>query len=534
MITNSIPSLPCSVSSGLNLPDQTTAQSSLVTAATGLGKTVIMGMLAGSWPVGRVMMISHRFELNQQAIKSFERIANCHVDLEQASYRADQRFEKSHIVVASVQTLTSKAKGRYRMERFDPAEFGLLMIDEAHRAAAASYRRVVDYFRSENPAIKIVGVTATPDRLDRVGLGCVFDTVVGKLDILWGIEHGWLVPVEQKFVRVDGLDLSQVKTTGGDLDEKQLARVLEIEQNLHAMAEPIVDVCGDDKQAIVFAASVQQSKRLAELIRDYITRKTGSECDLTRAIHLDGSLDPMHPARRQVVSDFKNGRIQFLVNCSVATEGFDAPGVKVIAIGRPTKSRALYVQMLGRGTRPLPGVVDGVLTPTDRRAAIAASAKQSMTVLDFVGQAGRHNLVCSADVLFGESQPAAIVERVKQITRQSIGKDQLEALEQAKEEARLAAEARRARLTAKTDYQLVDVKGGYDLDQIPKVKCPGYMIHRGPSDKQRAMLVKLGFNPVQIDKMNPRSASAAIDYAIRNPRTGFGRWLKAQKEKEVV
>ena len=178
------------------------------------------------------------------------------------------------------------------------------------------------------------------------------------------------------------------------MDERQLARLVEIEENLHAMAKPIVDVCGRDKQSIVFTASVRQAHRMAELLRDYSHREFGAD-DPNVAVFIDGSMNPQHPRRRQIVQEFKDGKIQHLCNCGVATEGFDAPKVKVIAIGRPTKSRALYVQMLGRGTRPLPGIVDGPETADMRRAAIKASDKPHCTVIDFMGQSSRHKLVCS-------------------------------------------------------------------------------------------------------------------------------------------
>lgn len=125
---------------GLSQQGQTQIRSSLVVAATGLGKTVIMGGLAMSWPVGRVMMISHRYELNQQAMSQLSSICGEDVDLEQADYYADRRTNPHRVVVASVQTLNSYQRKfkRHRFERFNPADFGLLMIDEAHRSAAAS------------------------------------------------------------------------------------------------------------------------------------------------------------------------------------------------------------------------------------------------------------------------------------------------------------------------------------------------------------------------------------------------------------
>jgi superfamily II DNA or RNA helicase len=513
-----------------NQQDQTRIRSSIIVAATGLGKTVIMGGLAKSWPVGRVMMISHRYELNRQSMDSFSRICGEEIDLEQAGFKADQRCDKLRVVVASVQTLNSYQRKyqRHRFERFDPHEFGLLMIDEAHRAAAAGYRRVIDYFR-QNPNLCVVGVTATPDRLDGVGMNCVFEEKACDLNLLWGVENGWLVAPRQVFVQIKGLDLSQVRTVGGDLDERQLAKMVEIEENLHAMAAPIVDVSGTNKQAIVFTASVAQAHRLAEMIRDYHLRKYGTS---TQAVSLDGSLSPQDPKRKQVVADFKSGKIQYLVNCGVATEGFDAPNVRVVAIGRPTKSRALYLQMLGRGTRPLPGTVDGLGTAAERLAAIKSSDKPVTTVIDFVGQAGRHKLVCSTDFMAGDSVPPEVKERANKISSQKdFDGTQLDAIKEAKEALEAEREARRAKVTVAVDYELVEQRSAYDISTIP-LRSPGYMHGKQPSDKQKSMLIRLGYTQPQIEKLNPRTASQAIDYAIRHPRTSFGKWMqKKQAEK---
>ena len=515
----------------LNQQGQKTIQSLLLVAATGLGKTVMMGGLARNWPMGRVMMLSHRFELNQQALKSFEWICQEPVDLEQADYRADQKANPDRIVVASVQTLNAKRKGKYRMERFNPNDFGLILIDEAHRSAAATYRRVIEYFK-QNSNCKIVGVTATPDRLDKVGLGTVFDKVACNLDISWGIENGWLVPPKQIFVHIAGLDLSQIRTVGGDLDEKQLAKVVEQENNLHEMAKPIVDVCGKDKQAIVFTASVGHAHRISEMIRDYYQRSFGF-VDSSTAVSLDGSLSPQDPKRRQIVRDFKEGRIQFLCNCGVATEGFDAPNVKVVAIGRPTKSRALYVQMLGRGTRPIPGIVEGLNGADERRRVIADSEKPNCLIMDFVGQSGRHSLVCSTDILAG-NEPPEVVERANEIVgNKDFDGSTLDALREAKERIENEREARRAKVTVGVDYSLVETDSLYDLSVIPKdKKLPYTMQFHKPTEKQERMLLKLGYTTAQVEKLNKKRASEAIEHAIQNPINNFGRWLKTQKAKE--
>lgn len=490
-----------------------------------------MGGLAKSWPIGRVMMISHRFELNTQAIKSFEWICGEEVDLEQSNFRADQRSNKTRIVVASVQSLNSRNRGSLRMERFDPSEFGLLLIDEAHRSAAASYRRVIEHMR-QNTELCVVGVTATPDRLDGVGLGCVYEKVSCNLDMLWGIKNGWLVAPRQVIIELERLNLSEIKTVGGDLDEKQLAKAVMAEENLHGMAKPIVDYAGTDKQSIVFAASVDHATRLSELIRDYYVRVHGPTTEQV-AVSIDGSLPPQHPRRRQIVSDFKEGRIQFLCNCGVATEGFDAPNVKLVAIGRPTKSRALYTQMLGRGTRPLVGSVDALgMSVSDRLAAIARSEKANLTILDFVGQSGRHKLVCTASILAGE-EPADIVDIANRISsNKEFSGSTLDAIEEAKEAKRLEQEMRRKKVTVGVEYRAREQSAGvWSMDDLPKTTTPGYLMRSKPTEKQGKMLLRLGFTTPQIDAMTVKQATANIDHAIRNPRTSFGRWLRDQKQK---
>lgn len=475
------------------------------------------------------MLLSHRYELNQQAMAQLSNICGEEVDLEQAGYWADRSWPR-RIVVASVQTLNSyrRKEGACRFARFAPDEFGLLLIDEAHRAAARSYRKVIEHFR-QNPNLCVVGVTATPDRLDGVGMGCVFESVACDLNLLWGVENGWLVAPRQVFVQIDGLDLSKIRTVGGDLDEKQLAKLVEVEETLHSMAKPIVDVCGRDKQAIVFTASVAQAHRMAEMLRDYHRRAYG---DSATAVSIDGSLSPQDPKRKQIVRDFKEGRIQYLCNCGVATEGFDAPNVRVVAIGRPTKSRALYLQMLGRGTRPLPGVVDGLETPQERQDAIKNSDKSNCIVIDFVGQAGRHKLVCATDFMAG-NEPEDVTDRANKIsTNKDWDGTQLEAIREAKEQLAAEREARRAKLTVGVEYKLVDQKTTYDLSTIP-LYSPGYMRNKQPTEKQTSLLLKLGFTQAQIEQFNPRSASQAIDYAIKNPKTGMGRWLQQRKAREA-
>jgi superfamily II DNA or RNA helicase len=401
-------------------------------------------------------------------------------------YRAEgSLFGQARVVVSTIQTQCSGGDGGGRMSKFDPQRFGVLIIDEAHHATSPSYRRVIDYYRT-NPALKVLGVTATPDRADEEALGQVFQSVAFDYEVLDAIHDGWLVPIEQQMVHVEGLDYSSIRTTAGDLNGGDLAAVMEAEKNLQQMASASLTIIGQ-RRALVFTASVKAAEMTAEIFNRHRSGMAGWVC---------GKTD--REDRRRVLADFAAGKLQVVCNCGVLTEGFDDPGVEVIIMGRPTKSRSLYSQMVGRSTRPLPGVVDGPDTAEARRAAIAASAKPSCLVVDFVGNAGKHKLVTSADILGGKVSEEAVELAVTRARKAGGPVNMTEALDKAEEELReqkrLAEAARRARLvaTARFTTQSVDP---FDVLHLNPVKARGWDAGRHLTEKQRSLLAKQGINP---------------------------------------
>jgi type I site-specific restriction endonuclease len=222
--------------------------------------------------------------------------------------------------------------------------------------------------------------------------------------------------------------------------------------------------------------------------------------------------------RRRILADFAAGKLQVVCNCGVLTEGFDDPGVEVVIMGRPTKSRSLYSQMVGRSTRPLPGVVDGPETADERRAAIATSAKPSCLVVDFVGNAGKHKLVTSADILGGKVSEEAMELALARTLKAGGPVNMTEALDEAEEElkhqrgqARLAEVARRARLvaTARFTTQSVDP---FDVLELDPVKQRGWDNGRELTEKQRSLLAKQGINP---DNVTFSQAKQLISEIVR-------------------
>ena len=460
--------------------------STLVVMPTGGGKTVLFADVIRRVFPRRALVIAHREELIFQARDKIQRVTGLSADVEMGEYRAEGGlFGQARVVVSTIQTQCSGGDGGGRMAKFDPQRFGVLIIDEAHHATSPSYRRVIDYYRT-NPALKVLGVTATPDRADEAALGQVFQSVAFDYEVLDAIHDGWLVPIEQQMVHVEGLDYSSIRTTAGDLNGGDLAAVMEAEKNLQQMASASLAIIGQ-RRALVFTASVKSAEMTAEIFNRHRSEMAAWVCGKTE-----------REERRRVLAEFAAGKRQVVCNCGVLTEGFDDPGVEVILMGRPTKSRSLYSQMVGRSTRPLPGVVDGPETAEARRAAIAASAKPSCLVVDFVGNAGKHKLVTSADILGGKVSEEAVELAVTRARKAGGPVKMAEALDEAEEELneqkRLAEAARRARLvaTARFTTQTVDP---FDVLHIDPVKPRGWDATRQLTEKQRSLLAKQGINP---------------------------------------
>jgi superfamily II DNA or RNA helicase len=474
--------------------------STFVVMPTGLGKTILFANIIGRMFPRRAMVLAHREELIFQAADKIHRVTGLHPQVEMANYRT-MPGSLPHVVVSTVQTQTAGGDGSGRMTKFLPEQFGVLIVDEAHHATAGSYRRVIDYYR-QNPNLRVLGVTATPDRADEEALGQVFDSVAYDYELLDAIHAGWLVPIEQQMVSVAGLDFSRVRTTAGDLNGADLARVMEDEGALHSIASPAIEIIGR-RRALVFTSSVAHAERLAEIFNRHRVGMADWVC---------GETDKER--RRDMLRSFAGGTTQVVCNCGVLTEGFDDPGVEVIIMGRPTKSRSLYAQMVGRATRPLPGVVDGPETAEDRRAAIAASPKASCLVVDFVGNAGRHKLMTSADILGGKVSDEAIAEATRRARETGKPVRMDEALDEAEhdiQERRRLEAARRARLVVGAHWKAQAVDP-FDLFQIEPAKARGWDDKKALSEKQRGLLLRQGIDP---DSMPYAHAKQLINELFR-------------------
>jgi superfamily II DNA or RNA helicase len=463
----------------------------------------------------RVLVIAHREELIYQAV-GHAKAAGLTAGIEMGSIHSIGE----NVVVATVQTLVSRRKCKtcggegcpdcddkgfkYRMERLNPWDFNAVIIDEGHHATSRTYRQVINHFR-QNENMRVLLVTATPQRSDKVGLWNVVDSCAYRMELRDAVEEGWLCPIRQAFIEVHGLDLSMVgNKAGGDLADGDLERAFlgesdeEEERMLHEVARPAVEMAAG-RPLLIFAAGVQHAKKLMAACNAY--DGVQAECVL-------GETDK--ELRKEIIGRYKRGETNVLVGCGVFTEGFDAPATEFVAMARPTKSLSLYLQCIGRGTRPLPGVVDGIDDAEGRRAAIANSAKPHCVVLDFVGNSGNHKLVSVANCLAGSAVKEGDLEEAIRIAKeqaknedggsQPIDMEELiKKVREARErKEREAEEARRLKVSTRTkaeriDYtsQDIDLFRGDPLDLVAKYKPkPG-----GASEPQVRYMIKLGVDP---------------------------------------
>ena len=301
----------------------------LVVLPTGAGKTVIFSHLpqtkANSLPM---LVLAHRAELLYQAK---EKIGWSNPELDIQIEQADNVAGHCDVVVASVPTL-----GRAESERilkYPKDYFKTIVIDEAHHAAAPTYRRILDYF---NPLL-LLGVTATPQRSDNTRLTDVFDEIVYYKTIQDLIEGGYLCSLVGYRIKTE-TDISGVGTNEGDYIASQLEDAIDTpERNARIVAA--YNSLVPESKAIVFCAGVKHANNLAS---SFTSAKIATEVIL-------GDTDVL--SRRDILARFKIGHTKVLVNVGVLTEGFDEPTVETIILARPTRSTLLYTQIVGRGTR---------------------------------------------------------------------------------------------------------------------------------------------------------------------------------------
>lgn len=333
---------------------------------TGVGKTFCFTELARLLNQ-RTLVLVHRDELIEQTLNHFAR--QWPMAIAGVVKAERDEWQNRDVVVASVQSLTERW-----LEKIQRDLFGLVVADECHHLASASWSRVTAYFQ---PAF-LLGCTATPDRLDGKGLSEWFGPApLYSFSLRQAIDDGYLVRISQFAVETDA-NLDSVASNGGDFVQTQLADAV----NTAARNKAIVAAYqkhAKDRRAIAFCVDIAHAFNLAF----EFTEAGFRSCCVTGTTPMD--------ERRDLLARFAAGKIQVLTNCLVATEGFDDPDIDCVLWARPTKSRALYTQGTGRGLR-LPKL---------------NKSKKDCLVLDVTDNCRRHKLVTVLDLFGVKAQDAA-------------------------------------------------------------------------------------------------------------------------------
>ena len=464
-------------------------RSTLACLPTGVGKGSLIAELVARNLPKRAMVIIHKRELAFQTAKRLEQFGvDCDIEMGDLVATANI-FAGSPCVIASVQTLNSGETKR--MHRFDPMDFSLLLLDEVHHATSSTWTTAIKHFMDGNPKMKLCGFTATPDRHDGTALKKILESVAVNIGIIDMIEAGWLVDIDQKIVRIESLKFDKVRETAGELNGADLDRLLREHENLFGVATATLD-CVGEKRTLLFASTIAQAEALTAILNSHKPHCASCVSQKTE-----------ETLRKQTLKDFSEGRLQILCNVGIVGEGVDIPGVEVVVCAAPTLSRSKYAQQIGRGTRPLPGLVDPFPTPEERRGAIAGSSKPKLTVLDFTGtNATRHKLVSVADVLGGHISEEArehckkkIADEGEQNVREALALSEAEvkAILEAKRKAE-ADQFGNVKATATIQLSYVDP---FDCFTKTQEKWQGFKQKHPLSLKQRQRLLKNGWDPEQ-------------------------------------
>ena len=321
--------------------------------ATGTGKTVTAVMDAIRCG-GRVLFLAHTQELVDQATATFRKLWP---STSVGRYIESIKQPNCHVVCGSIQSVA------LHLDEFKDDDFDYLIVDEAHHAAADTYQKVLVYFK---PSFTL-GLTATPERTDDKSILEIFKNTAHKLDIQTAVEIGELVPV--RCIRIHtNIDLTKVRFNSVQYNIRDLESKIYVPERNRLIVDTWMQYV-KNKRTVVFCASVKHAEQIAEMFRE----------QGISAVAVSGGMKQSE--RKEFQDKFVNHDIQVLCACDLLNEGWDCPETEVLFMARPTMSKVLYTQQLGRGMRLFEG-------------------KESLMVFDFVDNASQYNTPYSLHRLF--------------------------------------------------------------------------------------------------------------------------------------
>ena len=321
--------------------------------ATGTGKTVTAVMDAKRCG-GRVLFVAHTMELVNQAYNTFKNLWDT---VSVGKFADSVKDIDSHVICGSIQSVA------LNLELFQDNDFDYIIIDEAHHASADTYQKVLAYFKPKFT----LGLTATPERADDTNILEIFKNTAHKLDIQTAVEIGALVPV--RCIRIHtNIDMTKVRFNSVQYNIRDLDDKIFVPERNKLIVDTWLSYV-KNKRTVVFCASVKHAEQIAKLFQDVGIA----------ALAVSGSMKTSE--RNEQLAKFASGDIKVLCACDLLNEGWDCPQTEVLFMARPTMSKVLYTQQLGRGMRNCEG-------------------KDHLMVFDFVDNASQYNVPYSMHRLF--------------------------------------------------------------------------------------------------------------------------------------
>lgn len=463
--------------------------STLCVMATGTGKTLVAGETAHKsfYEHGRrTLFLAHTDNLLYQAQNAFSRFG-LETTIEMAELDGQEAHffgSKPHVTLGSVQTLQ-----RTRLQSWGKHAFGLIICDEAHHSRAQSYQNIFHHFKD----YWHLGLTATPDRGDGKNLGAVYESVAFEYNLKNAIKDGWLAPIVQVVCKTS-VDLSDIRTTGGDFNEGDLSE--RIAPYIEELVDATINEIGERK-TVVFCPDVGSAQAAADIFR-----QKGKQ-----AAWIAGMPRMNREEQKSVLNAYASGSLSVICGCDKLTEGWDDPPTSAVVIMRPTRKRSRFAQMVGRGTRKSPG-----------------TGKTDCMIVNFAWETTKGHELVSPFELFDDSETDdEVMEIAKALAAKPANRERsmMDIFDEAEQEFRQRSIIKIKMSGKKAEYS----KFSFDpvgVSQLIGVNLkPDWHLNSGTplSEKQHDFLRKLGMDST--NGLNRMGASKTIDAMLERRKLGL-------------